>query len=434
MRRYEEALTDFTAALELGVDQGWVLANRGVAYRQMSRYEDALADFDRALELDYNQAWAIASRGETYRLMERYEEALADFDRAIELDPNLAWAIASRGETYQLMERYEEALADLSRAIELKVEPLKRAYAERGLTYRLMERYREALADFDRAIELDPDYAPAILRRGQAYRQMERYEEALKDLERAIELEPKFEHEGQKEIGLVFQSLGKPQEAADAFLKSLAAEPACSECWISLARVYEALYPSAEVPRLLRQVSISPDANTALVIACRAEGMRVTGHYEEALADFDRAIALDETLIKDWSNTRGLVLSYLGRYAEAIESYEQGLKETPNNYTLLYNIAVAMARWKGLPDAQVQINTARASLLAVVDTDERGGALYGLGGLEALEGNTDQALSYLQEAIPLEREAVSWARHDVAWLDLRADPRFQSLISETSQA
>ena len=72
-----------------------------MTYREMGRYEEALADFSRAIELDPGNAWAIAVRGETYREMERYEEALADLNRAIELDPGDGWAIAHRGETYR---------------------------------------------------------------------------------------------------------------------------------------------------------------------------------------------------------------------------------------------------------------------------------------------------------------------------------------------
>jgi tetratricopeptide (TPR) repeat protein len=397
--------------------------------------------------------------------MERYEDALADFNRAIELKPNYTWTIAHRGETY-----------------------------------RQMERYQDALADFDRAIELKPNDAWTIARRGETYRQMERYQDALADFNQAIELEPKYEHEGRKEIGLVLLALRRYEAAAEAFLKALVASSACSECWESLARAYEALHSSAEVPRLLREVSV-PDADSASVIACRAEAMRVTGHradaladfnraielkpnytwtiahrgetywqmeryedaladfnqaielkpneawiiadrgetyrqmgrYDDALADFDRAIALDETVIKKLSTERGLVLSYLARYAEAIESYGQGLAQNPDAYACLYNIAVAMARWKGLSGTQTQITRARASLLAVVNTDSRGAALYGLGGLEAIAGNDDQALSYLGEAIMFEKEAINWARHDVAWLNLRADARFQSLISGTSR-
>ena len=49
----------------------------------MEPHEEALTDFTRAIDLDPG-CGAIASRGQTYRLMGRYEEALADFNRAID--------------------------------------------------------------------------------------------------------------------------------------------------------------------------------------------------------------------------------------------------------------------------------------------------------------------------------------------------------------
>ena len=96
-KRYDEALADYTRAMELDPGNAWAIIGRGETYRLMGRYDEALADFTRAIELDPGNAWAIAGRGETYRLMGRYDEALADFNRAIELDPGNAWAIASRG-------------------------------------------------------------------------------------------------------------------------------------------------------------------------------------------------------------------------------------------------------------------------------------------------------------------------------------------------
>ena len=53
----------------------------------MERYDEALADYSRAIELDPEEAWVIASHGAPYRAMGRYHQALADYDRAIELDP-----------------------------------------------------------------------------------------------------------------------------------------------------------------------------------------------------------------------------------------------------------------------------------------------------------------------------------------------------------
>ena len=92
------------------------------------------------------------------------------------------------------------------------------------------------------------------------------------------------------------------------------------------------------------------------------------------------------------------------------------------------NIAASIARWKGLQEAKVHIEKAYTALNAVIDTDARGSALYGLGGLEALTGNNDKALDYLEQAVSIEGQARQWARHDIAWLGLRNDSRFQKKI------
>jgi tetratricopeptide (TPR) repeat protein len=177
------------------------------------------------------------------------------------------------------------------------------------------------------------------------------------------------------------------------------------------------------------------EEDRASAIAGRGVAYRELGHYEKAIVDFDRAAALGATTNDLWTE-RGLALSCLGRYSEAIESYEQSLKEgqPSSRYIPLYNIAVAMARWKGVPEAQAQMNVAYALLQRMMDTDARGDALYGLGGLAALEGKTDQALDYLQQAKSFLGEmGARWARHDIAWLDLHNDTRFQSLVCRISE-
>jgi tetratricopeptide (TPR) repeat protein len=91
---------------------------------------------------------------------------------------------------------------------------------------------------------------------------------------------------------------------------------------------------------------------------------------------------------------------------------------------------VAKACWKGRDEAQADIDQAQAALQLAVNTDRRALVLYRLGGLAALKGRVDQALTYLQAAIPLHSEPIELARHDPVWDDLRADSRFQLLISK----
>ena len=133
---------------------GIALAQRGEEHRLAGRYDDAVADFSLAIERDAEHAWAIASRGETYQALGRYNDALTDFNRAVELDPEQSWLV-SRGVLYRRMERYDDALADLSGALGLG--PEYGPTVQRGLTYQFMGRYDDALTDLSRAIEISPE-------------------------------------------------------------------------------------------------------------------------------------------------------------------------------------------------------------------------------------------------------------------------------------
>ena len=108
--------------------------------------------------------------------------------------------------------------------------------------------------------------------------------------------------------------------------------------------------------------------------------------YEEALTDLDRALDIERDR-SNILNDRGLLLSYLGRYAEAIQDYQEGLSQDPGSYVNLYNIAVATVRWKGLKCGEHAVSRATEAL-GNVGEESAGAMYYGLGGLAALSGDS----------------------------------------------
>ncbi len=342
---------------------------------------------------NFDENATLTCRADALRETSHFEEAIITFTEAVRLKPNDAKNIISRGQIYHKLKLYEKALADFAEALKLK---------------------------------------PNLLSRGRTYSHMNRHKEALNDFDLAIKGNSGSEHKGYEEKGLVFYSLQRYQEAITAFSQALKIEPTCDTCWTGLARTYEASFTRSQLPKLMRAVPIST-TDKALVIAIRAEVLRKRGYYQEALADIDYALALDKTLIYRFIDSRGLLLSYLERYEEAIKCYRQHLEYSPNEYLGLYNIAVAITRWKGVLDAQKYIDAALEALLAKVPTVDCGSALYGLGGLAALTGAKGQAVDYLRRAISFEEASISWAQHDIAWLDLRSDTQFQYVILNEQQ-
>ncbi len=293
------------------------------------------------------------------------------------------------------MECDQQTLSDLNSAIAHNPDNAK-ALAQRGEVYRLMGDFEAALADFNQVIEVNPNYAWAIAHRGETYHQMKRYEEARTDFSRAIDLNPNYTW-AIAHRGVTYRFMG------------------------------EAYYTMA-LADLTRAIELKPDYVWAIAYRCRVYELMKC--YKKALTDFDRAIALDNTIfVKNWQIERGLILCYDGQYSQAIACCEQRLEQALYDTTALYCIAVSKACWQGLDKAKSEIERSRSALLSKWETEDRGDILYRLSGLAILEGNCEQAWQYLREAIPINDEAIELVGHDPAWMNWQHDPRTQALLA-----
>ena len=198
---------------------------RGADFFAADQYEEAIEEYTDAIEIDPRQAGVYNRRGRAYYEWGRYDNAVADYDKAIAIDPDNVAAYIDRGNAHLANHRsfergeenYDRALADYEEAISLSPENAV-AYYNRGLAFQGKDDYARAIADYDRAIELAPDYTPAHDSRRRAYEQVEQYESALEDYDKAISIQPDSAYliYGR---GLVHLKLGNDAKARRDFLK-----------------------------------------------------------------------------------------------------------------------------------------------------------------------------------------------------------------------
>lgn len=174
-------LSDYTRALELDPGHFKAVYNRAFSYDkvcilalsaldplpccapsllrgpQMGRLEQAVTDYTRAIELEPRNANAYHNRGSTSdkvgplfdyssifayppvsSQLGRIDDAIADFTRAIELDPSNASSYNSRGLARDRAGVRDEALEDFTKAVELEADnPVFRH--NRGFCFRRVE-------------------------------------------------------------------------------------------------------------------------------------------------------------------------------------------------------------------------------------------------------------------------------------------------------
>ena len=61
--------------------------HRGASYAQKGQHEEAIADFSKAIEIEPRRAPLYDGRGKVYQMIGDEARAEADFKRAAELDP-----------------------------------------------------------------------------------------------------------------------------------------------------------------------------------------------------------------------------------------------------------------------------------------------------------------------------------------------------------
>jgi tetratricopeptide (TPR) repeat protein len=116
---FEDAVADFSTALELVPTYGDAYRLRAWAFLKMERYECALDDIEEDLRLRPENAETRTTYGDVLRAMGRDAEALAEYERALAWDSDSASAFIGRAYLRYRNDDWPNAIADFRRGMAL---------------------------------------------------------------------------------------------------------------------------------------------------------------------------------------------------------------------------------------------------------------------------------------------------------------------------
>src|SRR5215510_12775043 len=191
-------------------------------------------------------------------------------------------------------------------------------------------------------------------------------------------------------------------------------EAQCGETCRSMERYEEAL---ADFIR-----AIEPDENDAWAIANRGETHRLMKRYEEALADLTRAIELDEN--DAWAlASRGVTYRLMERYEEALADSVSAVELDAEETTAHLSIIACYRKLGWMEEYQRQVEIARSVIAKE--------SVYIRACFAAVCGDTENTLALLRRALEAKDEPIHWAMMDPDFDCVREDPRFATLLDET---
>ena len=118
--RYQEAIDDYNIGIEKikAADVKTLYADKGDVHTAMGRLDDAIADYSKAIELDHEYYYGYANRGMVYYHQKKYTSAMDDFSKAIELKPEYLSPFYFRGKIKVLQSgSYQAASEDLEKVL-----------------------------------------------------------------------------------------------------------------------------------------------------------------------------------------------------------------------------------------------------------------------------------------------------------------------------
>jgi tetratricopeptide (TPR) repeat protein len=298
LRRYDEAIFAYDAALEIGFDpshqylkdgifhmKGLAKAALGEKNDSTQSFQEALKGFDEAIDKadtpeNLSQAWMY--KGFILQEQDNYNESVKALDNATKANPKneMAWMVMG----FMLgnrLGRYHEGLQALDKALEIR--PTADVWEAKSRIFNELGRYQDAIEASENALALNQNLTVAWQDKGHALNGLGRYQEALDAFDKVIDA---YDEQIFAERGFALAGLNRSDEAAEGFGKSLDTS----------------------------EVVLEKDNKSAYEWFWRGEALRGLNRYQDALDAYDHSLeAGPDYAISSWRG-KGYVLKALGSH------------------------------------------------------------------------------------------------------------------------
>mmetsp|Transcript_36679 Transcript_36679/g.63651 ORF Transcript_36679/g.63651 Transcript_36679/m.63651 type:complete len:519 (+) Transcript_36679:63-1619(+) len=314
----EQALLLFSKVIQIEPKNERNYYKRFRVYLSQRKYREAVSDLTAALEIKPSYKVALAQRAKLHRLMGRCEEAVADFTQLAKIDPNskelgdgyeaaqlCAKAIktaeeAARRRDWRVAKDQLQAALDLTEvAHDLHVRKAQVCYE--------MNDHFEVIAESGKAIKLEPEHLEAYKVRGHAYYQLAEVDMSINHFRECLKFDP--EHEECKRPYRLLRAIkkhaaraeeakaeGRARDAIGHWQELVAVDPnfgpVVGPVHVQMAEAWLGLKDFAEAKAAADQAAAHGAGLAALV--ARGEALLGLEQFEEAVRAFGEARQMDQ--------------------------------------------------------------------------------------------------------------------------------------------
>jgi tetratricopeptide (TPR) repeat protein len=336
-RQSEAAVKMARAALAAAPRMGEAWVALGQALKAAGRNDESERAYQQAIR-EGMEALARLGLGELRLAAGQPQDAIGEFELALAGKPSLAAAHMGLGHALAMLERNEEALEHYQRTLELRPR-LPEAEFALGFVLARMGRLKEAESRYRRALVLRPDFAAAWMNLGSLLREQGREVYAEVALKRAVELRPDLVS-GWVNLAILERERRHPAETEQYLRKAFALNPEQVETLVAWCQFRSAENDPAGAWQWLRW-ALARDPHHSEAVNMHGILLHKQGRFAEAIEVFEEAEAMGHHAA---ASNRGNSLLDLGRMDEALRAQELAVERDPECAGARYNLSLTRLR------------------------------------------------------------------------------------------
>ena len=330
----------------------------------------AIASFQKALQLNPRSLKSHVNLGNVYAAQKKFDLAEKEFRAVLRIDPadseanyNLGVLLMMKGSAadaiphlervhpmttaarFNLIRAYFQShrTADALRAASELSQQEKtdvQVHFSLGLLLASEKQYKAAQLELEKADTLQPDTFEILYNLGEDLLRLGEFAKAEHTLSRALKLKP----ESPETLSLLAQAYtnqSRPLDALDLLMRAHKLAPENTDVIFLMAQVSMSQnYFEDAIPLLESGVELAPTRTD--LIAALGESYFMAGKVEKAIDQFKKLLAIENSA-RSYAFV-GLSYRNLGRFDEARQYFQQGLKLEPQNSTCLFNLGFIAER------------------------------------------------------------------------------------------
>ncbi|MBK8340554.1 MAG: tetratricopeptide repeat protein [Flavobacteriales bacterium] len=274
--------------------------------------------------------------------------ALDVLDSIEKLEPFNEDVHLHKASIHSQLRNYRKAIEHYRKALELADEGLDDIYLDLAFEHENCEQFDEAIVCLKKALDVNPENEAVLYELAYCFDLAEVHEASVVFFRNFTNEHP-YSFVSWYNLGNALAKLNRLEESNQALELCLAIEEEFSSAYFSKARN---LLQGGEFEAAIAcyQETLNIDGPQAVTFSYIGECYEKMERYEQALINYDQALALDPNWVDAWIG-RGVVRDFQGKLPEAIKDLENAVRIAPDSGDGWFYLGNVLARAERFPEA-----------------------------------------------------------------------------------